>query len=142
MSLIMFEVMFNDTMTSKCKQKEAKQAETSKSKQKQAENKQKQIGWREESLAEADGLMWCSELQEIPVESCVVLEFALASLDNIYTWIPWKLVLPSPFYFMKNSFSDMSRKWILPSMIRAVPALIYSIRYDSHQYQKISFFMK
>ena len=56
--MIMFEVMFNDTMTSKCKQKEAKQAETSKSKQKQAENKQKQIGWREETLAEADGLMW------------------------------------------------------------------------------------
>ena len=79
--------MFNDTMTSKCKQKEAKQAETSKSKQKQAENKQKQIGWREETLAEADGLMWCSELQEIPVESCVVLEFALASLDNIYSFL-------------------------------------------------------
>ena len=24
------------------------------------------------------------------------------------------------FYFMKNSFSDISRKWILPNMIRAV----------------------
>ena len=24
------------------------------------------------------------------------------------------------FYFMKNSFSDVSRKWILPNMIRAV----------------------
>ena len=24
------------------------------------------------------------------------------------------------FYFMKNSFSDFSRKWILPNMIRAV----------------------
>ena len=23
------------------------------------------------------------------------------------------------FYFMKNSFSDVSRKWILPNMIRA-----------------------
>ena len=23
------------------------------------------------------------------------------------------------FYFMKNSFSDVSRKWILPDMIRA-----------------------
>ena len=28
------------------------------------------------------------------------------------------------FYFLKNSFSDMSRKWILPSMIRAGTALI------------------
>ena len=25
------------------------------------------------------------------------------------------------FYFMKNSFSDVSRKWILPNMISAVP---------------------
>ena len=24
------------------------------------------------------------------------------------------------FYFMNNSFSDVSRKWILPNMIRAV----------------------
>ena len=30
------------------------------------------------------------------------------------------------FYFMKNSFSDVSRKWILPNMIRA-------------EHQKISF---
>ena len=28
------------------------------------------------------------------------------------------------FYFMKNSFSDVSKKWILPNMIRTVPALI------------------
>ena len=28
------------------------------------------------------------------------------------------------FYFMKNSFSDISSKWILPNMIRAVPAPI------------------
>ena len=28
------------------------------------------------------------------------------------------------FYFMKNSFSDVSRKWILPNMIRVVSALI------------------
>ena len=28
------------------------------------------------------------------------------------------------FYFMKNSFSDVSRKWILPNMIRAGTALI------------------
>ena len=28
------------------------------------------------------------------------------------------------FYFMKISFSDIDRKWILPNMIRAVPALI------------------
>ena len=27
-------------------------------------------------------------------------------------------------YSMKNSFSDVSIKWILPNMIRAVPALI------------------
>ena len=26
------------------------------------------------------------------------------------------------FYFMKNSFSDVSRKWIVPNMIRAVLA--------------------
>ena len=25
------------------------------------------------------------------------------------------------FYFMKISFSDIDRKWILPNMIRAVP---------------------
>ena len=28
------------------------------------------------------------------------------------------------FYFMKNSFCDVSRKKILPNVIRAVPALI------------------
>ena len=27
------------------------------------------------------------------------------------------------FYFMKNSFSDIGRKWILPNMIRAVNRL-------------------
>ena len=30
------------------------------------------------------------------------------------------------FYFVNNSFSDISRKWILSNMIRAVPALITS----------------
>ena len=28
------------------------------------------------------------------------------------------------FYFMKNSFSDINRKWILPNMIRARATLI------------------
>ena len=28
------------------------------------------------------------------------------------------------FYFLKNKFSDISRKWILPNMIRAGTALI------------------
>ena len=36
-----------------------------------------------------------------------------------------KLVLPSHFYFVKKkSFSDTSRKCILPNIIRAVPVLI------------------
>ena len=31
------------------------------------------------------------------------------------------------FYFMKNSFSDVSRKWILPNMIRAGRASFHGI---------------
>ena len=31
-----------------------------------------------------------------------------------YTWIPCKLVIPSHFISWKNSFSDISRKCILP----------------------------
>ena len=31
------------------------------------------------------------------------------------------------FYFMKNSFSDVSRKWILPNTIRAGTECTYSI---------------
>ena len=31
------------------------------------------------------------------------------------------------FYFMNNSFSDVSRKWILPNMIRAVPIPTYLV---------------
>ena len=31
------------------------------------------------------------------------------------------------FYFLKNSFSDVSRKWILPNMIRAGTDCTYSI---------------
>ena len=35
------------------------------------------------------------------------------------------------FYFMKKSFSDVSRKWILPNMIRAVDRL-HSLYWSIH----------
>ena len=38
----------------------------------------------------------------------------------ITSWIPRKLVIPSHFIPWKNSFSDISRKYILPNMFRVV----------------------
>ena len=46
------------------------------------------------------------------------------------------------FYFMKNSFSDISRKWILPNMIRTVPALIIFGKIHFLLTSEIEFFMK
>ena len=40
------------------------------------------------------------------------------------SWIPGTLVIPSRFISWKNPFCDVSRKWILPNTLRAVPALI------------------
>ena len=48
--------------------------------------------------------------------------------------IPWKLVSPwlsVTFYFMKNSFSDISRKCILPNVIGAVNRL-HSLHWSIH----------
>ena len=41
--------------------------------------------------------------------------------ENIYSYVMNSMITcPSvTFYFMKKSFSDISRKWILPNMIRA-----------------------
>ena len=37
------------------------------------------------------------------------------------------------FYFMKNSFSDVSRKWILPNMIGAGMDCTQMVLVNSHQ---------
>ena len=36
------------------------------------------------------------------------------------------------FYFMKNSFSVISNKWILPNMIRVVKARLHSLYWSIH----------
>ena len=46
------------------------------------------------------------------------------------------------FYFMKNSFPDVSRRWILPNMIRAVPILIIFGRIHLLLTSENEFFMK
>ena len=46
------------------------------------------------------------------------------------------------FYFMKNSFSDVCRKWILPNMIRAGTTLFIFGKIHFLQTSENEFFMK
>ena len=46
------------------------------------------------------------------------------------------------FYFMKNSFSDISRKWILPNMISVVPAIIIFGKINFLLISENEFFLK
>ena len=77
-----------------------------------------------------------SRKQNSPMRSdWFLLKFAQLSFKHIPVWL-CSLVLPMmllssmktcysvKFYFMKNSFSDISRKWILPNMIRAGTILV------------------
>ena len=43
------------------------------------------------------------------------------------------------FYFMENSFSDVSRKWILPNMIRAGTTMPESIHTKDESKRGIAF---
>ena len=54
-------------------------------------------------------------------------------LSYVCCWLQWlqqgmesmNLLIPSRFVSWNNSFSDISRKYMLPNMIRVVPALSY-----------------
>ena len=53
-----------------------------------------------------------------------------------------KFVIPSRFISWVNSFSDISRKWILPNMIRAVPVLMIFGKIRFLLISENEFFMK
>ena len=72
------------------------------------------------------------------VRPCVSISWVTNVLTQVYFWCEqlhlnsMKLVIPLHFISWKNSFSDISRKCILPNMI-------YFVKYTSCWYQKIFF---
>ena len=58
------------------------------------------------------------QLNAVIIQHCLVGVFLQTNIEShheIYETCP-----SVTFYFMKISFSDIDRKWILPNMIRAV----------------------
>ena len=103
-------------------------------------------------VARVAGREECRELWVISALLCCLVD--IGCLSSRRPLVKGDIMLKNPgmnsmktchsvtFYFMKNSFSNISRKCILPSMIRAAPVLIIFGKIHFLVISQNEFFMK